>query len=105
MNDGNKEDEYEDDDSNDSDYSVEGDDIGLYDSNLDEIDELLHLKETVDQIHQGAPQLFQSLSQFLSPDELNRFAESLNHAQELKDREERCTKAIEEMEKKMKQDH
>ena len=48
MNDGNKEDEYEDDDSNDSDYSVEGDDIGLYDSNLDEIDELLHLKETVD---------------------------------------------------------
>ena len=39
------------DDEDDEDYEVEGDDMGLYDSNLDETDELLHLKETVDAIH------------------------------------------------------
>lgn len=44
--------DFEDDDK-DSDYEVEGDDNGLYDSNLDDVDELLHLKETVDAIHQG----------------------------------------------------
>lgn len=41
----------DDDDEDDSDYEIEGDDNGLYDSNLDEVDELLHLKETVDAIH------------------------------------------------------
>jgi hypothetical protein len=59
MNDGNAmDDDFEDEDEDDEDYEVEGDDNGLYDSNLDETDELLHLKETVDAIHSGAPQLF-----------------------------------------------
>ena len=35
----------------DSDYEVEGDDGLLYDSMLDEVDELVHLKETVDAIN------------------------------------------------------
>ena len=59
MNDGNAmDDDFEDEDEDDEDYEVEGDDNGLYDSNLDETDELLYLKETVDAIHSGAPQLF-----------------------------------------------
>lgn len=40
-----------DDDEDDSDYEVEGDDGLLYDSLLDDVDELIHLKETVDAIN------------------------------------------------------
>lgn len=92
------------DDDEDSDYEVEGDDMGLYDSNLDDVDELLHLKETVDTIHQGNSQYFAQLSQMMTPDELNKLAETLNNAQELKEREEKCTAAIDELEKKMQAD-
>lgn len=92
------------DDDEDSDYEVEGDDMGLYDSNLDDVDELLHLKETVDTIHQGNSQYFAQLSQMMTPDELNKLAETLNNAQELKEREEKCTAAIDELEKKIQAD-
>jgi len=88
------------DDDDDSDYEIEGDDNGLYDSNLDDVDELLFLKETVDTIHQSNPQFFSHLSGMTTPDDLNKFAEALNNAQELKAREEKCTKDIDEAEKK-----
>ena len=88
------------DDDDDSDYEVEGDDNGLYDSNLDEVDELLYLKETVDAIHQSDPGFFSHLTSMINPDDLNKFADALNHAQELKAREEKCTKDIEEAEAK-----
>lgn len=39
------------DEEDDSDYEVEGDDGLLYDSVLDEVDELVHLKETIDAIN------------------------------------------------------
>ena len=103
MNDGNAmDDDFEDED--DEDYEVEGDDNGLYDSNLDETDELLHLKETVDAIHSGAPQLFAQLSHMMNPDELNKLAEVLNNAFALKEREAKCTAALEELQKKMVND-
>ena len=94
-------DDFEDDDEEDEDYEIEGDDNGLYDSNLDETDDLLYLKETVDAIHSGAPQLFAQLSQMMNPDELNKLAEVLNNAYALKEREEKCTAALEELQKKI----
>lgn len=105
MNDGNQmDDDFEDDDEEDEDYEIEGDDNGLYDSNLDETDDLLYLKETVDAIHSGAPQLFAQLSQMMNPDELNKLAEVLNNAYALKEREEKCTAALEELQKKIVND-
>lgn len=93
--------DFEDEDDDDSDYEVEGDDGLLYDSILDDVDELVHLKETVDAIHQGNPAFFAHLSSLSDPDELNKFADALNNAQELKAREEKCTRDIEEAEKKL----
>jgi hypothetical protein len=40
-------DEEDDDDEDDSDYEFNGGDMNLYDSKLDELDELLFMKETV----------------------------------------------------------
>lgn len=95
------EDDY--DDENDSDYEVEGDDNGLYDSNLDEVDELLHLKETVDTLNGTNPAFFSHLTSLIAPDDLNRFADALNNAQELKAREEKCTKDIDAAEAKQRE--
>lgn len=91
------------DDENDSDYEVEGDDNGLYDSNLDEVDELLHLKETVDTLNGTNPAFFSHLTSLIAPDDLNRFADALNNAQELKAREEKCTKDIDAAEAKQRE--
>lgn len=68
------------DDDDDSDYEVEGDDNGLYDSNLDDVDELLYLKETVDAIHASDSAFFTHLTSLIAPDNLNKFAEALNNA-------------------------
>lgn len=43
--------EDEDDDEEDSDYDVLGGDMCLYDSRLDDIDELLFMKDTVDGLY------------------------------------------------------
>jgi hypothetical protein len=44
--------EEESDDDEDSDYDVLGGDMCLYDSRLDEIDELIFMKETIDVLYQ-----------------------------------------------------
>ena len=38
-------------DDDDSDYDIFGGDLSLYDSKLDEIDELNYMKETVDSVY------------------------------------------------------
>lgn len=42
-----------DDDSDDSDYEFQGGDMGLYDSNLDDIDEIKWMRDTVQGIMQN----------------------------------------------------
>ena len=49
--DANDEDDGEQDDEEDSDYDVLGGDMCLYDSRLDEIDELLFMKETIEGLY------------------------------------------------------
>ena len=49
-----------DDDSDDSDYSAAGGDVNLYDSKLDDIDELLYMRETLQVVTQN-PQLMQNM--------------------------------------------
>ena len=48
-------DDEDDDDENDSDYEFNCGDMQLYDSALDEIDELLYLKQTVEGMHSQQP--------------------------------------------------
>jgi hypothetical protein len=51
-------DEEESDDDEDSDYDVLGGDMCLYDSRLDEIDELIFMKETIDVLYQQQNQIY-----------------------------------------------
>lgn len=51
-------DEEESDDDEDSDYDVLGGDMCLYDSRLDEIDELIFMKDTVDVLYQQQNQVY-----------------------------------------------
>ena len=88
------------DDEDDSDYEVDGGDMGMYDSKLDEIDELLHLKQTLDTIHDGDQAFFQQLTSAISGEEMNKLAETLGKAQALKEREAKCTADIQELQKK-----
>jgi len=46
-------DDLDDDDSDDSDYSAAGGDMNLYDSKLDELDEMLFMRETMQVIMQN----------------------------------------------------
>ena len=54
--------EEESDDDEDSDYDVLGGDMCLYDSRLDEIDELIFMKETVDVLYQQQNQVYMQMA-------------------------------------------
>lgn len=78
------------DDEDDSDYEYNAGDMALYDSNLDDTDELLFLKETLDIIYNGDQALYQRLVSGMTADELNALIELLGKAPALKEREEKC---------------
>lgn len=60
--DGKKGDDIDDDeDSDDSDYEYTGGDLALYDSALDDVDELLFIKETLEKIMQVDAAYFNNL--------------------------------------------
>ena len=61
------------------------------------------MKETLDTIHTGDQAFFQQLTSSIAAEEMTKLAETLNKAPELKEREAKCTKDIEELEKKLDQ--
>ena len=62
--------EEESDDGEDSDYDVLGGDLCLYDSRLDEIDELIFMKETVDVLYQQQNQIYMQMTSSTDVSEL-----------------------------------
>ena len=62
-------------DEEDSDYDVLGGDMCLYDSRLDDIDELVFMKDTIDVLYQQQTQFYQQLS---STTDVNLLARSLS---------------------------
>lgn len=62
-------------DEEDSDYDVLGGDMCLYDSRLDDIDELIFMKDTIDVLYQQQTQFYQQLS---STTDVNLLARSLS---------------------------
>lgn len=53
--------EVDEEDSEDSDYEYTGGDLAIYDSALDDIDELLYIKETLERISQADGQYFNQI--------------------------------------------
>ena len=68
-------DDYEDDDEDDddSDYEYTGGDLALYDSALDMVDELLFIKEALENVNNVDSNYYQRLISQLSQDELDKF--------------------------------
>ena len=95
-----KDEEIEDDSDSDSDYEYAGGDLALYDSFLDDTDELVFLKEAMTQISAFDSNYYLNLIAQLSQEELIQFNETMNGAEALKEREENVRKQCEEMENK-----
>ena len=63
----------ESDDDEDSDYDVLGGDMCLYDSRLDEIDELIFMKETIDVLYQQQNQVYMQMTSSTDVSELANY--------------------------------
>jgi len=81
-----EEDDYDDED--DSDYEFMGGDLAIYDSALDNVDELLFVKDQFERLNVHDSNLALQLLGGMSPEEQAKFSEVMRTAQELKDREE-----------------
>ena len=98
----NEDDDIESDDDEDSDYEYTGGDLAIYDSALDSIDELLFIKQALEQVNAADASYMATLMSGMTPDELAKFNENMTNAQALKDREEVTRKACDEMYEKKK---
>jgi hypothetical protein len=86
-------DDEDEDDSDDSDYEYTGGDLAIYDSALDDVDELLHIREALERLHSQDPAYVQQVVlSGMEPDLLASFNEVMDSAQALKDREETVRK-------------
>lgn len=97
-------DEAESDDDSDSDYEYAGGDLALYESVLDEVDEIKFVKENLDVIFNADQNYYLSLmSQVQQNQELNgKLMETMNGLEELMKKEEEVRIKCEEIEKKEK---
>lgn len=59
--------DFDDESEGDSDYEFQAGDLNLYDSALDDVDELIFVKETLDTIHGADPGSYQGLVSLLNP--------------------------------------
>ncbi len=84
------------DDSDDSDYEYTGGDLAIYDSALDDVDELLYIKDTLEKLNSLNATYVGGLFSGLAPEELQKFNENMQSAQALKDREEVVRKLCDE---------
>lgn len=60
-------------DDDDSDYEYTGGDLALYDSALDLVDELIFIKEALENVNNVDPNYYQRLVSQLNQDELEKF--------------------------------
>lgn len=91
---------FDDDDEDDSDYEYTAGDLAIYDSALDDVDELLYIKDTLATINQIDQGYFQNLMSGMNQEEFGKFNQNMEEAQALKDREEVVRKQIDELEEK-----
>lgn len=96
-----EEDDDEGSEEEDSDYEYTGGDLAIYDSALDDVDELLYVKDTLERINQADGNYFNRLLSAMNEEELGKFNENMQQANELKQREEIVRKECDEMEKKL----
>jgi hypothetical protein len=89
--------ESEDDDDSDYDPDFDGD-MELYDSCLDEVDELLYLKETFEILHSHKPDYYTHLISKCDAAKLQQCITVLGNAKDLKDREAKCLERMEAFE-------
>ena len=93
-------DDYDDeDDENDSDYEFTGGDLAIYDSALDDVDELLFVKEQLERLNGQDAAYTQHLLAGMSPEEQAQFNENMSTAQALKEKEEVIRKRCDEIDK------
>lgn len=91
-------DDEDDDDEDDDDYEYTGGDLAIYDSALDEIDELLFIKDTLERINQVDAGYTAQLLSAMPADLQAQFNENMQTAQALKEREEVVRKECDELE-------
>ena len=91
------EDHDDEDDEDDSSYEMEGGDLSIYDSRLDDVDELVHMKDTLEKMNQGDATYVARLLTGLSPEELQAFNEAMQSSQSLKEREDLVNKQLDEV--------
>ena len=94
--------DFEDEESSDDDYEFQAGDLGLYDSALDETDELFTLRDTLDAMNSQDQAMFAQFMGALTPEENTKFMGVLQGAASLKEREEKCRVACEEIDAKQK---
>jgi len=92
----NDDDDDDDDDSDDPEYEENAGEYALYDSPLEDTDELIAIKQTLDEIYQIDQNAYQYITSTQTEQEKGGFIEILGKADELKLREAACKKAYEE---------
>lgn len=75
-----EEEEAEDDEDDDSDYEYAGGDLALYDSALDDTDEITFIRDAMQQITQVDMNYYMSLTSLLTEEERNQFNDVMNGA-------------------------
>ncbi len=91
------EEDEDDDDEDDSDYEYTGGEMAIYDSALDDVDELLFVREALEKLNAADAAYTSQLLSAIDSEKLIAFNETMRTAQELKDREEVIRKQCDEL--------
>ena len=93
----------DDDDEDDEDYEYNGGDMSLYDSAIDDVDEIKFIKDTMTQIQAQNPNLFQRLmSGIKDPQQSQKFQELMNSIEQLIQQEKTVREQCEALDKQKK---
>ena len=95
-------DDVSDDDEADDDFQEAAGEYALYDSPMQDTDELIYIKETMDAIYQADQNTYGYITSQLTDQDRNAFIELLGRADELKQRETIVKRAFEEEERAKK---
>ena len=91
----------EDDDDSDEDYEYNGGDMNLYDSRIDDVDEINTLKQTLTYVSNSNAALYQRLQSGISDKaQMDAFCNILNGIDQLVNDEKTVREQIDELEKK-----
>lgn len=88
------------DDEDDEDYEYTAGDLAIYDSALDDVDELLHIRAALERLNAQDSAYASQLLSAMDPETLQKFNTNMNEAQALKDREEVVRKRCDELDEK-----